>query len=42
MRVFAIDNKGKIIPFKEYNFSEKQREGNLEDLLEKKSRFFSF
>ena len=34
MRIFTIDNQGKLIPYKEYSYKESNREYELEQLLE--------
>ncbi len=40
MRVFTIDNQGKLIPYKEYPFRESNRESELEQLLENNPEYF--
>jgi len=40
MRLFTIDNQGKLIPYKEYTYKETNLESELEQLLENNSEYF--
>lgn len=40
MRLFTINNEGKLIPFKEHTFKEENNEFDLENLLEKNPEYF--
>jgi len=40
MRLFTIDNNGKLIPYQEHIFGNDNRESDLEILLEKNPEYF--
>ncbi len=40
MRLFTLDEKGKMIPYKEIKFKDENRESNLETLLETNPEYF--
>jgi hypothetical protein len=40
MKLFTIDKYGKLIPYKEYNFKDSNRESDLEVLLENNPEYF--
>lgn len=40
MKLFSIDNDGKLIPYLEHNFAKIKQEADLEDLLENNPEYF--
>lgn len=40
MRLFTLDEKGKMVPYKEIRFKDENRESDLESLLEKNPEYF--
>ncbi len=40
MRIFTINKKGKMIPYKKHDFKELHQEFDLEDLLENNPEYF--